>query len=159
MVRRRRIAGLSKCSSAAGGLRFRIGLRLAFGRGPRLLTHRSPFLGPLFETFVASEIVKTQISAGRPRALYYFRDQQGLEVDFILPRGNRRLFLLEAKASKTVTPKMGEALVRLSKSISGYHTECMVVHRSSGERTGITALRPGARSSTLEELLAKITHH
>lgn len=121
--------------------------------------NRSPFLGPLFETFVASEIVKTQISAGRPRALYYFRDQQGLEVDFVLPRGNRRLFLLEAKASKTVTPKMGEALVRLSKSISGYHTECMVVHRSSGERTGITALRPGARSSTLEELLVKITHH
>lgn len=43
---------------------------------------RSPFAGPLFEGFIASEIIKQQINAGRRREIFYFRDQQGLEVDF-----------------------------------------------------------------------------
>src|SRR5438132_9159979 len=38
---------------------------------------RSPFLGALFEGFVASEILKHQVGTGRARQLYYFRDQQG----------------------------------------------------------------------------------
>ena len=71
---------------------------------------RSPFLGPLFEGFVASEILKHQVSTGRPRHLYYFRDQQGLEVDFVVPAGHRRLVLVEAKASRTVVPQMGQNL-------------------------------------------------
>jgi len=40
---------------------------------------RSPFLGPLFEGFVAAEILKTQADRGMRKDLYYFRDQQGLE--------------------------------------------------------------------------------
>ena len=66
---------------------------------------RSPFLGPVFEGFVASEIVKRQLAAGRRRELYYFRDQQGLEVDFVVPAGDARLVLLEAKASATLQPR------------------------------------------------------
>ena len=47
---------------------------------------RSPFLGPLFEGLVAAEIVKGQIHSGKAKALYHFRDQQGLEVDFVVPQ-------------------------------------------------------------------------
>jgi hypothetical protein len=36
---------------------------------------------------VAAEIVKQQLGAGRRREIYFFRDQQGLEVDFIVPAG------------------------------------------------------------------------
>src|SRR3990172_5997720 len=46
---------------------------------------KSPFRGALFEGFVASEIVKTQLHRGGRRELYTFRDEQGLEVDSILP--------------------------------------------------------------------------
>lgn len=67
---------------------------------------RSPFLGSMFEGFVASEILKHQIGAGRPRQLYYFRDQQGLEVDFVVPAGHRRLVLVEAKAARTSGPHL-----------------------------------------------------
>src|SRR5207237_3519200 len=42
---------------------------------------KSPFRGALFEGFIAAEIVKAQVNAGRSRELYYFRDEQGLEVD------------------------------------------------------------------------------
>lgn len=43
--------------------------------------NRSPFL----EGFVDSEILKHQINQGRRKNLYHFRDQQGLEVDFLFP--------------------------------------------------------------------------
>jgi predicted AAA+ superfamily ATPase len=67
---------------------------------------RSPFLGPLFEGFVAAEIVKHQVSRGRRRELYYFRDQQGLEVDFLFPAHGGGLWMVECKASRTVQPAM-----------------------------------------------------
>jgi hypothetical protein len=120
------------------------------------MLNRSPFLGPLFETMVASEIVKAQINSGRPRALYFFRDQQGLEVDFVVPRGNRRIFLIEAKASRTVTPQMGEPLVRLAKANSAYRIDSAVVHRSAKEPAGIKALRPGVEALSLAELLTRL---
>ena len=41
---------------------------------------KSPFLGAIFEGFIAAEIIKTQVNAGMRRELYYFRDQQGLEA-------------------------------------------------------------------------------
>jgi uncharacterized protein len=119
---------------------------------------RSPFLGPVFETFVASEIVKMQISSGHPRALYYFRDQQGIEVDFVLPRGGRELLFVEAKATKTVTPQMGEPLLRLATAVSRYDTECVLVHRPARENAGVSALRPGVKALSLGELLGKLAH-
>jgi hypothetical protein len=120
------------------------------------MLNRSPFLGPLFETFVASEIVKMQINSGRPKSFYYFRDQQGLEVDFVLPRGDRGLFLVEAKASRTVIPQMGDSLVRLSKAVSDYDTECIVLHRASRQTQGFSTLRPGVKASSLNAFLGRI---
>ncbi len=38
---------------------------------------RSPFLGSIFEGFVATEILKAQVNRGHRKELYYFRDQQG----------------------------------------------------------------------------------
>ena len=120
------------------------------------MLNRSPFLGALFETLVASEIVKTQLNTGSLRALYYFRDQQGLEVDFVVPRGDRRLFLIETKASRTVTPQMGESLARLAKATSRYSVDCLIVHRAAAASTGGRALRPGVTSSPLEDLLVRL---
>ena len=71
---------------------------------------KSPFLGVLFEGFLAAEIVKAQINAGRRRELYYFRDQQGLEVDFVLPGRSGNWRLVETKAGKTVTPGMASPM-------------------------------------------------
>src|SRR3990170_3240936 len=94
---------------------------------------RSPFLGALFEGFVASEILKHQVGTGRARHLYYFRDQQGLEVDFVVPAGHRRLVLVEAQASRTVVPHMGASLDRLSAAVKRYRGSRFLVHRPLGE--------------------------
>jgi hypothetical protein len=114
---------------------------------------RSAFLGPLFEGFVASEIVKRQVNAGRRREIYYFRDQQGLEVDFVVPIRGGRLLLLEAKASRTVKPEMADSLLRLSSAGRARRLERVVVYR--GEKAGLstTALRPGVRALPLTEAL------
>jgi uncharacterized protein len=92
---------------------------------------RSPFLGPLFEGFVASEILKSQINHGLRRELYYFRDQQGLEVDFLLPVTNAGLWLIEAKAGKTVHPRMAAPLLSLQRVLGEKSRRLLVVHRAS----------------------------
>lgn len=89
---------------------------------------RSMFFGQLFEGFVASEIIKHQINAGKRRQLYYFRDQQGLEVDFLVPTGDGHLVALEAKAARTVKLSMGASLDKLSRAISRYSVTNYVVH-------------------------------
>ena len=119
---------------------------------------RSPFLGALFEGFVASEILKHQVGTGRARQLYYFRDQQGLEIDFVVPAGHRRLVLVEAKASRTVVPNMGASLDRLAAAVNRYRASRFLVYRPLGEAARLSALRPGVQAGDLEGLLALIGH-
>jgi len=113
---------------------------------------RSSFYGPVFEGFVASEIVKLQSGLGRRRELYYFRDQQGLEVDFLVPLGANRLALLEAKASATVLPRMGESLLRLARAVSKYEVRGAVIYRRAAGGHGSTALLPGVSALGVADL-------
>jgi predicted AAA+ superfamily ATPase len=117
---------------------------------------RSPFLGPLFEAFVASEIVKRQVNGGRRRELYYFRDQQGLEVDFVVPVRGRKLLLLEAKASRTVRPEMAESLARLSRAVRTRKPQGVLVFRGVEAGSPTTALRPGVQALPLAEALTLV---
>ena len=114
---------------------------------------RSPFLGALFEVFVASEIVKQQSNLGRRRELYFFRDQRGLEVDFIVPAGAQGLVLIEAKASRTVYPDAARSALSLAQSIGNHPTTCIVVHATAAEDKDDAVLAPGARAMSLAGLL------
>jgi len=116
----------------------------------------SPFLGPLFEGFVASEIAKLQVNRGGRPEIYYFRDQQGLEVDFVVPLKSQRLALIEAKATRTPTPAMAQSLRRLSSAITGHPTTSMLVHDGSERPVAGGALVPHVAAVTLSGLLAKL---
>ncbi len=113
---------------------------------------RSSFYGPVFEGFVASEIVKLQAGLGRRRELYYFRDQQGLEVDFLVPLGGARLALLEAKASATVLPRMGESLLRLARAVNRYEVQSAVIYRRAAGAHQSGALLPGVSALAVADL-------
>jgi predicted AAA+ superfamily ATPase len=113
----------------------------------------SPFLGPLFEGFVASEIIKHQIGTGRAKALYFFRDQQGLEVDFVVPAGHLRLLLVEAKATSSALPGMAAPLERLAHAVTRYQVQGFLVHRPSADLTGLTVLRPGIKAGSVQDFL------
>jgi predicted AAA+ superfamily ATPase len=114
----------------------------------------SPFLGPLFEGFVAAEIAKAQVSSGGQVQLYHFRDQQGLEVDFVVPIGHRKLLLVEAKASRTVRPGDAVPLQRLGRSVSRYDVTRLVVHRPGPATPARAALSPGVKAIGVDALAA-----
>ncbi len=122
---------------------------------------RSPFLGALFEGFIAAEIAKAQVNAGRRRELYYFRDEQGLEVDFLLPGRGGSVGLVECKAGRTVTPAMAAPMQRLAKALKRKRGKAadvamFLVHREPKAGTPTQAVAPGVRAlpwrSFLEEL-------
>jgi predicted AAA+ superfamily ATPase len=117
---------------------------------------RSSFRGALFEGFVASEIAKRRVNAGRRAEIYWFRDHQGLEVDFVVPRGDRRLLLVEAKASRTVRPADAVSMERLARAAEGHDVDRVVVHRSGPPSPAGHAVSPGARALSLEELLSEL---
>jgi uncharacterized protein len=105
---------------------------------------RSPFLGALFEGYVAAEILKSQINQGRRKELYHFRDQQGLEVDFLFPDAKAGLRMVECKASKTVHPSMAGPLGSLRRVMGEQAAVRMsVVHRTSKTAPPSRALAPG----------------
>lgn len=72
---------------------------LGIGNSSQLRDH--PLRGAIFETWVASEILKARVHRGLPPALTYFRDRKGTEVDLILERDRDRV-AIETKSGKTV---------------------------------------------------------
>ena len=118
---------------------------------------RSPFLGPLFEGFIAAEILKSQINRGRRKELYYFRDQQALEVDFLFPDAHGALHLVECKASRTVQPSMAVPMQRLKASIKDPTPIRMtVVHRPAKTALPTRALTPGAEALDVDAFVAEL---
>ena len=105
---------------------------------------RSPFLGSIFEGYVAAEILKSQANLGGRKELYHFRDQQGLEVDFLFPDGEGGVRMVECKASRTVQPRMAAPLGALRRSMSDKQpVRLSLVHRTSTTAPLTRALVPG----------------
>ena len=78
----------------------------------------SPFAGAVFEGFVVSEVLKAQHAAGLEGEVYYFRDEQGLEVDIVLSPREGMVMLAECKMSATITPDMSAPMRRLAQALS-----------------------------------------
>jgi len=91
--------------------------------------------------FVAAEILKSQVNQGGRKELYYFRDQQGLETDFLLPSPNAGLWLIECKAGKTVHPAVAAPLLALRRSLENRPTRLIVVHGKSRSAQGTKGRR------------------
>jgi hypothetical protein len=112
---------------------------------------RSPFRGALFEGFVAAEIAKAQVNAGGRRELYHFRDEQGLEVDFLMPAPDGAVALVECKASRTVTPAMAAPMQRLAQTLKTKRSTSagagmFLVHEAPQAGAPTQAIAPGVRA-------------
>ena len=122
---------------------------------------RSPFYGAVFEGFVLSEIVKSQVNRGARREVYYFRDQQGLEVDFIRPLKTKRgagFQLLEVKAARTVVPHDAVGVIRLRTAWLAKHArshiEAAVIYQPGADAADAgTVLAPGVQALTWRQLV------
>ena len=115
---------------------------------------RSPFLGAIFEGFVAAEILKSQINRGQRKELYCFRDQQGLEVDFLVPQSNAKFWLVEAKATRTIQSTMANPLASLKKSAGDRVSRSVIVHRKSRNQPAMTTVAPGVEAMPVEQFSA-----
>ena len=122
---------------------------------------KSPFQGTLFEGFIASEIVKSQANSGRRRELYFFRDEQGLEVDFLFPGRSGAVSLVECKAGRTVTPGDALPMQRLAEALRhkrprGTKIELHLVHQPPTGPTTTRAVSPGVTAWTAPEFIKQL---
>ena len=62
---------------------------------------RGPQAGALFENFVIQEILKYFVNKGERAPLYYYRTNNGLEIDLIIEKERGHLIPCEIKLSKT----------------------------------------------------------
>lgn len=69
----------------------------------QLLQH--PLRGPIFESFIITEIVKARFNGGLRDPLYFWRDKSGHEVDCLIERGIQ-MMAVEIKAGRTITQEM-----------------------------------------------------
>ncbi len=61
-----------------------------------------PMRGPLFETFVVSELYKLFYNQGKTPHIYFWRDIQGHEIDCIIEKSLNQLIPVEIKAGMTI---------------------------------------------------------
>jgi predicted AAA+ superfamily ATPase len=121
----------------------------------------SPFLGALFEGFIAAEIAKAPVNRGRRPEIYFFRDEQGLEVDFLVPRAGGSISLVECKAARTVTPAMAGSMQRLAEAFRkkrprGTRVEMSLVHQAPKAPVGTHAVAPGVRACAWQEFVGRL---
>ncbi|OQY19862.1 MAG: hypothetical protein B6I36_03035 [Desulfobacteraceae bacterium 4572_35.1] len=94
---------------------------------------KSPALGHIWENFVFSEIIKTlPIKPGRN--LFFYRDQNGVEMDFMLELGGK-LHLIEAKSSERIDARKLN-FSKIAPLFNDRETRCTLMC-SSAEETPI----------------------
>lgn len=76
-----------------------------------------PLRGAIFESWVASEIVKAHENVGERARLSHYRDRSGVEVDLLL-ESTEGLKLVEVRASETPRSHLFDSLRKAADSIS-----------------------------------------
>jgi predicted AAA+ superfamily ATPase len=76
-----------------------------------------PLRGPLFESFIVSELLKGRFNRGLKANLFFWRDNLGNEIDVVIEKGEQ-LIPLELKSGQTITADYFKGLNQWSK-ISG----------------------------------------
>lgn len=77
-----------------------------------------PLRGPIFETWVVSEILKHRFNRGEHAGLYFYRDRHGLEADIVIEDG-QKLAVVEAKATQTATTDLVNAGRQVAEVLAG----------------------------------------
>ncbi len=101
-----------------------------------------PLRGPIFETWVVSEIVKHRANRGDSAGLYFFRDRRGLEADLVVDDGGS-LTAIETKSGQTITNDMLSSARRVAAVLREVGKVATIVVHGGDEpqqRSGIDVL-------------------
>ena len=104
-----------------------LGIRTA----EQLRTH--PLRGPIFETWVVSEIAKYRTNRGETAGLSFYRDSNGAEADLIIEHPSR-VTLVEAKATETPSSTLFAGVRRVRRHLSRLPRPCSVVVAYGGDQ-------------------------
>ena len=100
-----------------------------------------PMAGPLMETAVLGEIVKTLTNRGLSPQVYFWRTASGVEVDFLVESGTV-LIPVEVKKSATPRPAMATSLRTLQRDLRDRVGPAFLIHSGEGRLPlgdGVTA--------------------
>lgn len=86
-----------------------------------------PLGGPIFETAVLTEVVKTLLSRGTEPQIYFWRTSSGQEVDFVMDIGTA-LIPLEVKLSATPRPEMAAGISAFREALGSKVAPGYVIH-------------------------------
>ena len=82
--------------------------------------------GALFENFIIAEIMKLQAHNGKKSTLYFWRDNNGVELDCLVERGNGQLCVIEIKGGATINQDYLKHIKRFNPD--GIKTEKYVIY-------------------------------
>ncbi|MGB2824913.1 MAG: DUF4143 domain-containing protein, partial [Phycisphaerae bacterium] len=104
---RKRLVKMPKLHFHDTGLACRL---LGIRNAEQLRSH--PLRGPIFETWVVSEIIKHRVNRGEHGGVFFYRDRHGLEADLVIEAGGH-LTVVEAKVARTASGDMLEPARRV----------------------------------------------
>ncbi len=97
----------------------------------QLRTH--PLRGPIFETWVISEIAKRRANRGETGGLSFYRDRGGAEADLVVARPGG-IALVEAKSAGTASKSLFDGTGRVRRHLARSAGPCPVVVVYGGDR-------------------------
>jgi predicted AAA+ superfamily ATPase len=92
-----------------------------------------PLRGQIFETFVISEYLKSFYNQGLEAPLYYYRENNGTEIDLIIQNG-ANLLPIEIKSAQSINPAFYKNILAFRKAV-GKDIQAVVVYGGELEWT------------------------
>jgi len=120
-------------------------------RWAQVRTH--PLKGALFETLVASEVVKHRYNQGKRSNLSFYRERAGTEIDFLYEVGGG-FVALEAKAGETLNQGFFSGFPKLRKTLGDRLLAAVLIYGGpmAGERESVRFTPVGGLGDTLADL-------
>jgi uncharacterized protein len=87
-----------------------------------------PLRGALFESWVASEILKWRVHRGLPAGIFHLRETRGLELDMVIETA-RSLIPVEVKSGQTVASEFLDGLRSFAGSTAHQHPHLSISPR------------------------------
>ena len=93
-----------------------------------------PLRGPIFETWVISEIAKLQANRGQANGISFYRDRNGAEADLVVdnPIGTT---IIDAKTSETASSSLFDGARRVKGHFSRSTRPCSIMVVYGGDQT------------------------
>lgn len=89
------------------------------------LVPQTSYYGEMFETFVINEILKARDYAEKDDIFSYLSTHDGSEIDLLIERANKVIFLIEIKSSNSVSEKNVKTLSLFKKDFQGARALCL----------------------------------